>query len=136
MANTVASQTILDGNRTAIQKFTFLCDGSGDESAVLKVDVSTLLPNEFGKACNGVTILKIYGSTHGVNVEILWDATTDLFCTGVPTDTFYYMDFSSFGGLPNNAGAGKTGDIRFTTLDADAGDFYSITLDMIKSYAS
>ena len=38
MANTVASQTILDGNRTAIQKFTFLCDGSGDESAVLKVD--------------------------------------------------------------------------------------------------
>ena len=136
MANTVASQTILDGNRTAIQKFTFLCDGSGHESAVLKVDVSTLLPNEFGKACNGVTILKIYGSTHGVNVEILWDATTDLFCTGVPTDTFYYMDFSSFGGLPNNAGAGKTGDIRFTTLDADAGDFYSITLDMIKSYAS
>jgi hypothetical protein len=72
LANTVASQTILDGNRTAIQKFTFLCDGSGDESAVLKVDVSTLLPNEFGKACNGVTILKIYGSTHGVNVEILW----------------------------------------------------------------
>jgi hypothetical protein len=72
MANTVASQTILDGNRTAIQKFTFLCDGSGDESAVLKVDVSTLLPNEFGKACNGVTILKIYGSTHGLSVEILW----------------------------------------------------------------
>jgi hypothetical protein len=45
------------------------------------------------------------------------------------------MDFSLFGGLPNNAGAGKTGDIRFTTTDAAVGDFYSVTLDMIKSYA-
>ena len=136
MANTVASQTILDGNRTVIQKFTFLCDGSGNETGVVKVDVSTLLPNEFGKACNGVTILKIYAATHGLQVEILWDATTSLFCIGIPTNTLYNMDFSSFGGLPNNAGAGKTGDIKFSTTDAAAGDFYSVTLDMIKSYAS
>jgi len=135
MANTVATQTVFDGERTAIQKFDFLCDGSGNESAVLKVDVSTLSSSASGKACDGVTILKIYASTHGLQVEILWDATTDLFCIGIPQNTFYNIDFSLFGGLPNNAGAGKTGDIRFTTTDAAAGDFYSITLDMIKSYA-
>jgi len=46
------------------------------------------------------------------------------------------MDFSSFGGIPNNAGAGKTGDVLFTTTDFTAGDMYSIVLECTKTYAS
>jgi hypothetical protein len=57
-------------------------------------------------------------------------------CCGVPQNTNYVMDFSSFGGLQNNAGAGKTGDVLFSTLDATAGDFYTVTLEMVKTYAS
>ena len=136
MANTVASQTLLDGERMAIMKFTFQCDGSGNESEVLKVDVSALNPSASGKTCNGVAIQKIHASTHGLEVEIYWDATTDILCWALPQNSQYTFDFSSFGGLTNNAGSGKTGDVLFSTLDATNGDFYAVTLEMVKSYAS
>jgi hypothetical protein len=44
------------------------------------------------------------------------------------------MDFSSFGGISNNAGTGKTGDIAFTTHYPTAGDTYTIILECIKTY--
>ena len=134
MADAVASQTLLDGERMAIMKFTNLSDGTG-ESKVLKVDVSTLTSSASGKACDGVTITKIHASTHGLEVQIYWDATTDVFCWCVPQNSTYTMDFEKFGGLTNNAGAGVTGDVLFSTADATAGDFYTIVLEMVKSYA-
>jgi hypothetical protein len=134
MADAVASQTLLDGERMAIMKFTNLSDGTG-ESKVLKVDVSTLTSSASGKACDGVTITKIHASTHGLEVQIYWDATTDVFCWCVPQNSTYTMDFEKFGGLTNNAGAGVTGDVLFSTADASAGDFYTIVLEMVKSYA-
>ena len=133
MADTVASQTILDGERLVIQKFTNISDGTG-ETAVVKVDVSTLIPNSFGVACNGVKLNKIYATTHGMEVRILWDATTDVFAWMVPQNTNYLMDLSSFGGIPNNAGTGVTGDVLFTTSDASSGDMYTIVLECIKTY--
>jgi hypothetical protein len=135
MADAVTSQTILDGERLFIAKFTNISDGTG-ETAVLKIDVSTLNPNSFGLACNGVKLNKIYGTTHGMEVRILWDATTDQFAWQIPQNSNYLMDLSSFGGIPNNAGAGKTGDVLFTTADASAGDMYSIVLECLKTYAS
>tara|TARA_R110002126_G_scaffold92504_3_gene219514 strand:+ start:69 stop:479 length:411 start_codon:yes stop_codon:yes gene_type:complete len=135
MADAVASQTILDGERLFIAKFTNISDGTG-ESAVVKIDVSTLAVNSFGLACNGVKINKIYGTTHGMEVRILWDATTDVFAWQIPQNSNYLMDFSSFGGIPNNAGAGSTGDVLFTTADASSGDMYSIVLECLKTYAS
>jgi len=135
MADAVTSQTILDGERLFIAKFTNLSDGTG-ETAVTKIDVSTLNPNSFGLACNGVKINKIYGTTHGLQIRILWDATTDQFAWVIPQNSNYLMDFSSFGGIPNNAGAGKTGDLAFTTQDASAGDSYTIVLECLKTYAS
>ena len=133
MADAVASQTLLDGERMAIMKFTNLSDGTG-ESKVLKVDVSALTSSASGKACDGVTITKIHASTHGLEVQIYWDATTDVFCWCVPQNSTYSMDFEKFGGLTNNAGTGVTGDVLFSTADASAGDFYTIVLEMVKSY--
>jgi len=133
MADAVASQTLLDGERMAIMKFTNLSDGTG-ESKVIKVDVSALSSSASGQACDGVTITKIHASTHGLEVQIYWDATTDVFCWCVPQNSTYTMDFEKFGGLTNNAGAGKTGDVLFSTADASAGDFYTIVLEMVKSY--
>jgi hypothetical protein len=134
MADAVATQSLFDGERMAIMKFTNLSDGTG-ESKVLKVDVSTLTSSASGKACDGVTITKIHASTHGLEVQIYWDATTDVFCWCVPQNSTYTMDFEKFGGLINNAGAGVTGDVLFSTADASAGDFYTIVLEMAKSYA-
>jgi hypothetical protein len=134
MADAVASQTLLDGERMAIMKFTNISDGTG-ETKVIKVDVSALTSSASGGVCDGVTITKIHAATHGMEVQIFWDATTDVFCWSIPQNSQYTMDFSLFGGLTNNAGAGKTGDVLFSTADANAGDFYTVVLEMVKSYA-
>ncbi len=134
MADAVASQTILDGERLFIGKYTNISDGTG-ETAVVKVDVSTLNPSASGNACNGVKINKIWMAVHGMEVRILWDATTDILAWQATSNGPYLMDFSSFGGISNNSGAGKTGDIAFTTHDASAGDSYTIILECIKTYA-
>ena len=135
MADTVSSQTILDGERLFIGKFTCISDGTG-ETAVVKIDVSTLNPNAFGFACNGIKINKIWGANHGLNVRILFDATADTFAWIIPQNSNYLMDFSSFGGIPSNAGAGVTGDVLFTTTDATAGDSYTVVIEGIKTYAT
>lgn len=133
MADAVSSQTILDGERLFIGKFTNISDGTG-EVGVVKINVSTLRPNSFGYACNGVKINKIWATTHGLEVRILFDATIDAFAWQIPQNTNYLMDFSSFGGLPSNAGAGVNGNVLFTTADASAGDMYTIVLECIKTY--
>lgn len=135
MADAVTSQTILDGERLFIAKYTNISDGTG-ETGVVKVDVSTLNPNAFGYACNGVKINKIWSTTHGMEVRILFDATTDTFAWMMPQNTNYLMDFSSFGGIPSNAGAGVTGDVLFSTSGASSGDMYTIVLECIKTYAT
>ena len=134
MADAVTSQIILDGERLFIGKFTNISDSSG-ESAVVKIDVSALAASASGNACNGVKINKIWAQTIGMSVDILWDATTDLICETIPENQFYLMDYSSFGGLPNNAGTGKTGDVLFSTVGAAAGDRYTIIIEAIKTYA-
>lgn len=135
MADAVASQTLFDGERMAIMKFTNISDGTG-ENKVLKVDVSALNPSASGKVCDGVTITKIHASTHGLEVQIWWDATTDVLCWMIPQNTSYSFDLEKMGGFTNNAGAGVTGDVLFSTVDASLGDMYAITLEMVKSYAS
>lgn len=135
MADAVTTQTLLDGERLVIQKFTNISDGTG-ETAVNKIIPANLAPNAFGLACNGVKINRIWATTHGMEVRILWDATTDVFAWMLPQNTNYFMDFSDFGGLQNNAGAGKTGNVAFTTIDASAGDMYSIVIEGIKTYAT
>jgi hypothetical protein len=65
---------------------------------------------------------------------MLWAATTPLMIITLPQNNNYFMDYSMFGGIPNNSGTGKTGDISFTTQDVSAGDTYSIVMEVIKTY--
>jgi hypothetical protein len=134
MADAVATQILFDGERMAIMKFTNISDGTG-ETKVTKVDVSALNPSSFNKACDGVTIVKVHAMTYGLEVSMYWDATADVFILAAPQNTMYSMDFTQFGGLWNDAGAGKNGDIQFSTRDAGAGDNYTVILEMVKSYA-
>ena len=77
MADSVTSQTLIDGERAVIMKFTNISDGTG-ESAVLKVDVSALTSSASGAACDRVTVTKIYIASHGMEVRMFWDASTDV----------------------------------------------------------
>lgn len=129
MVDTVTSQTLVDGPRNAVMKFTNTSDASG-ESAVTKVDVSTLSGSP-----TGVVIERIDYSMRGMGVNILWDADTDVLAYATELDGSESLDFKSIGGIPNNAGTGKTGDIKFTTINASTSDSYSIVLHMRKKYA-
>ena len=131
MADAVTSQTLFDGERLAVMKFTNISDGTG-ETGVLKVDVSALTASAAGNACDGVSIVRIDASLNGMSVNILWDATTDVACF-ILAPGMYKFKFDPQ--LANNAGTGKTGDINFTTIGATSGDTYTITLYMVKSYA-
>lgn len=133
MADAVTSQTLFDNERTAIMKFTNISDGTG-ETAVTKVTASSLAASNSGKACSGVTVTKITSACHGMEVRMYWDATTDVpfFLSNVNSN--YENDFSKFGGITNNSGTGKNGNIVFSTSDASSGDTYTVVLEMVKSY--
>ena len=134
MADAVATQTIQDDGKTAIFRFTNVSDGTG-ESAVVKIDVSSLAPDPMtNAACSSVTIQKIYYTTIGMGVKIFFDATTDVLAWQLNADWTDTLDFSDFTGIPNNAGSGKTGDVAFTTVGHTSGDVYNIVIQVSKSY--
>ena len=133
MADTVTSQTIQDGVKTAVMKFTNVSDGTG-ETAVTKVDVSALGGGADGSTCTGVAIQKIWWQCIGMKVNILFDATSDVLAMQLGENQSGHHDYSSFGGLTNTAGSGKTGDMQFTTGGHSSGDTYSIVLELRKEY--
>lgn len=135
MADAVASQTLLDGERVAIMKFTNASDGTG-ETNVVKVNPASLAASNAGGACDAVTITKVTALTHGMEVVMKWKATTPVIIETIPQNTNYQQDFEKIGGLINNAGTGKDGAITFTTLDTSAGDAYTVVLEMVKHYVN
>tara|TARA_R110002020_G_scaffold176527_1_gene368800 strand:- start:145 stop:552 length:408 start_codon:yes stop_codon:yes gene_type:complete len=135
MADVVTSTTILDGPRQAIMSFTYQFVDDGNESAVKKVDVSGLETSVDGDTCTGVRIAEIWYSTVGMTVEILSDASADIFITHLPSDFTDHVDMSAFGGLSSKLGTSPNGDILFTTTGAGTvGDSYNVVLRMIKDY--
>ena len=133
MADAVTSQTIQDGEKTAILKFTNVSDGTG-ESAVKKVDVSALASNSAGATCTSVSVSRIYWATVGMSVKLEFDATSNVLLIHLPADSTGDEYSDLFTCIPNNAGSGVTGDIDLTTVGHSNGDAYSIILVLTKNY--
>ena len=133
MADAVTSQTLFDGDKHVVMKFTNISDGTG-ESAVKKVDVSALESDIYGNTCTSVAIEKIWWQCIGMKVRMFFDATSDAFIIELGENQSGYHDYSEFGGIKNNAGSGKTGDIDFTTVGHSSADTYTIILKMRKTY--
>tara|TARA_R100000656_G_scaffold89476_1_gene65265 strand:- start:93 stop:500 length:408 start_codon:yes stop_codon:yes gene_type:complete len=134
MADAVTSQTIADGERNAVMKFTNVSDGTG-ESAVVKVDVSALASNNRGVACSEVRIMQVRFALVGMSVQLFFDATANVLAFELAESSNGNLEFDEFGGIPNNSGSGKTGDIVFTTIGHTSGDTYMIVLEMVKVYS-
>ena len=134
MADAVTSQTIIDGERNCVMKFTNVSDGTG-ESAVAKVDVSALAANAAGGSCSEGRVMRISHAIVGMAVQVFLDASSNVLLMELAESSNGHMDFRDFGGLPNNAGSGKTGDVLFTTKGHSSGDTYSIVLEMVKVYS-
>ena len=133
MPDAATSQTIQDGVKNVVMKFTNISDGSG-ESAVAKVDVSALTAGPNGETCTGVTIEEIWWQCIGMKVSLFWDATSNVIIMQLGENQSGHQDFRDFGGLTNNSGSGKTGDVLFTTVGHSSADTYSIILSMRKNY--
>ena len=134
MADAVTSQTIADGERNVLMKFTNVSDGTG-EAAVAMVDVSALSSNSRGVACSEVRIMQVRFALVGMSVQLFFDATANVLAFELAESSNGNLEFDEFGGIPNNSGSGKTGDILFTTIGHTSGDTYMIVLEMVKVYS-
>lgn len=126
MANVVTSQIIIDGDRNAVVKLTGVLDTS-NESLATKVD-----PADFAPVPTQFRIDKItYSISSQLAVQLLWDATTDLII--LPLTDSFEICAKDYGGLQNNAGAGKSGKILLQTTGWASGtQTYTIILEMVK----
>ena len=137
MADIVSTTTIADNPREAVFAFQYQYVDTGDESAVTKIDVSSLVASSSGETCTGVRILECWWVMKSMTVEILADASTDVMMLHLSEDQSGYQDFTRFGGLPASSsyGTSPTGDVKFTTTGAGAaGDTYQIVLRVAKEY--
>ena len=129
MVDTVTTQILRDGRRNVVIKFTNISDGTG-ETAVTKVDVSAL-----SESPARVRITRVDYTTAGIGLDILWGADADVLAMTIPQDMSDTLDYRWFGGVTNNAGSGRTGDIKFSTNNSPLdGDRYTVVLHMIKGY--
>jgi len=141
MADAVVTQTIQDGGRQAIIKTTVVI-GAGappPPQEVTLVDVSALAVDPVTRQiCTGVTLQKVTFASVGAAVELQWNATTNVLIFDFPRNWTEQYDFSDFG-IPNNAGAGKNGDIvalsqANATTPLVPGDTYTFILTVTKTY--
>jgi hypothetical protein len=111
MANVLTTQILEDGERNTVVHVTGLLDTS-DLAATIIVDVSAL--SERVPPATQLRIDKIeFAVEDTLTVNVLWDATADVTAASlVGRGCFKWKDT---GGLINNAGAGKTGDIFVST---------------------
>tara|TARA_R110002167_G_scaffold175325_1_gene374581 strand:- start:192 stop:608 length:417 start_codon:yes stop_codon:yes gene_type:complete len=138
MADAVTSQTLADGDKTAVIKFTNISDGNG-ESSVEKIDISGLAVSNAGLTPSRATIEQIWYDIGGMRVALEWNATTNVVAAvlggsaavGVSSG---YLDFRSFGGLKNTEASGADGNIDLTTHGHTNHDHYTIVLQVRKSY--
>ncbi len=128
MADTVSSQVLLDSARNYVIKLTCKSDGTG-ESAVKKVDLSTMHP-----VPTSVRLDTVVGDIFGLEVELLWDATTPVSIVKLASPRID-MDLKDIGGIPNTKATGWTGNVLLTTADASVGDSYSLILSFRKKFA-
>ena len=126
MANTITTKVIANGPRNLILGVHISGDASGEETATLLVDVSSYGATE-------AKLMSAQSNLQGFSAVLSWDATADVEAVTLLDGASFY-DWSKHGGLINNSGAGKTGDIRVTTVGLGAEDG-SIILEMKKRTA-
>jgi hypothetical protein len=137
MADITTTTKISENDREVVYAFQYQYIDTGNEAAVLKVDVSGLDPNVAGESCASVRIVEAWWTIYGLTVEVLADASTDVIIMHLDENQSGYQDFSRFGGLPKTTtyGSSSSGDIKFTTTGSGAvTDAYQIVLRMIKEY--
>lgn len=127
MANAVTTQIIEDGPRNSIVKLTGVLDTS-NEALVTKIDPANFTPVPTQFRIDGIW----YSISDQLEVQLQWNATANVLI--IPLAGRGKQFYKQFGGLTNNAGAGKTGKIDLVTTGWASGtQIYEIILWLVKS---
>lgn len=137
MADAVTTITLSNSPERIGVHLTSISDGTG-ESAVIKVDKSTLT-STLGTEPASLDIEDIRWAIQGMtSVRLLWDHTTDdvaMCLTGSGYDQFIAGAGGDYPpkGLADPRSSGGTGDLLLTTNGAVSGATYDITIWLRKT---
>jgi|TARA_R100001463_G_scaffold46044_5_gene94569 hypothetical protein len=102
MADIVSVKKQSDNVREAVFQFNYQYVDGGNESAVQKIDASTLDVNSNGDACTGLKILDCNFNVAGMTVQVLKDGDSqDPIMLNLTEDQSGNFDFKETGGLPS-----------------------------------
>lgn len=105
------------------------CVGVADATGGLIVDISTLAADSRDRAVTDLVLQSVKCDTDGL-IVVAWDATADVPILQISTSRDHC--YEKIGGIPNNAGAGKTGDVLIPAPAAARN--YDMTLKFRKKY--
>lgn len=129
MAGTLTTQILEDGPRNSIVKVTYISNTTtGDLAQQVVIDPASFSPVPTQFRIDGIW----FSISDQLEVQLLWDATTPVLI--VPLAGRGKQFYKQFGGLQNNAGAGKNGKIdMLTTGWASGTQIFEIILWLVKS---
>ena len=134
MANTKKLAPILYGKRQVILYLTLVSDGTQETDYVVydSSAVHTILGDTDQLNCQINSVSFTTNSAAGL-VRLEWDATADVTALTLPLasgGSFRENYAKNFVPLPNQGGAGITGDITLTTTGLASGDTFTLILDV------
>lgn len=123
------SRQVLIGTNPEERRYIVIYKFIQDTAAEITAGIINAVTGDLGTS---PTLIRMQGAISGASAQLLWDATTDVFCWQLPSDHFFKFDFSKYGGIRNNASTGKTGDLLITTSGLGTGDSGTILFEFIK----
>lgn len=123
---TVATQVLNNGPKWYTLRVTVTGTDTSNVSDTVIVDASALAVDE-------VSLYHAQSSLTGFTAKVSWDASTNVDAAHFPEGENSQC-WEKYGGLKNNAGAGKTGDVLLSTAGIAANDFGTLTLCFKKSF--
>jgi len=147
MANVLTEHRLIDGTNRTLIKLTGVLDNTGQVTANVVVDVSTLayaanangllmVSNTHPRNSYGVTIKKILADVTGGYVTLAWHNSGGNNTIMTLGPGYKEIDFEWIGGVFANPEANTlltSGDIILNTLAMGANNAYTIILDLKKN---
>lgn len=131
MANTITSAVISTSRKEAIVYWNLVYVDTATNDSVI-YDSSAIATTVSDVDPLDSSIISVYASVSSASTArcwLEWDADTDVVALGIPVATNpTKVNFRSIGGLPNQGGAGKTGDININASGLSTGDIITVVL--------
>ena len=127
MADIVSTKILTENVREVVYQFNYQYVDTGNESAVVKIDASSLQPNSNGDACTGLKILETDFNVAGMQIKVLKDGDTqDPIMLNLTEDQSGRFDFSDVGGLPSTTELTEATRTYAVTVVNDGGNKFAL----------